>query len=237
MGINKTNVLPVPTEEKRTNPLRLDLQFFADNPEDKSKEKDPEPGDDDILTLKDMFKKYPHLRAEHKERVTEAVTNRFKEYTFDPEEAKQALAEKKQRDESGDNLETLKTQLTKDYQSKEEKLLGRIKQLAIASHAGKDGLDPKLISKLAADKVSTLKLDDDLNVDTEALDDIIEDLRTEFPTVFPAPSTEDNAEIPPVKKKGYNPGKDQTNKPPKGDESIEEEMAAILENINKRNPQ
>lgn len=219
----------------RKYPLRLDIQFFAESEEDKDKNKKPDDdggGDDDILTLKDMFKKYPHLRAEHKTKLTDAVTERFKNYDFDPEEAKVALAEKKQRDESGDNLETLKANLAKDYSDKEAKLLKQIKKFALSAHVAKDGLDPKLIATLAADKVESLNLKDDYTLDSDALDEILDDLRTEFPTVFPAESDgTEGAEIPPVKQKKLNPGGQQTNNPPKANEAIDAEVAEIFESI------
>lgn len=227
----------LPTIQKEElKPLRLNIQFFADP----AKDPDLDPDDkDELLTLKDMFKKYPHLRVEHKQRMTDAVNERFKSYDFDPEEAKTALAEKKQREESGDTVEVAKTQLTNEFKSKEEKYLARIKGLAVEAYAAKDGLDPKLISKLAAEQVGKLALDESLKLKAEDLDDIIEELRTEFPTAFPVVETVDpdpaNAAITPVKKMVIPGSKQQTNPPPpKGDENVEAEMAAILENINRR---
>lgn len=229
----------MPSLKKMKYPLKLDIQFFADPPEGgDGKKPDEDDFGDALPSLKDIFKKYPHLRGEHKTRIDEAVSKRFPDYDFDPVEAKKALQEKKDREANGDTTEIVKQQLEATFQNKETKYLERIKGLAVEAYAAKDGLDPKLISRLAAEQVGTLKLDESLRLSADDLDEIIEELRTEFPSAFPVveANTGDDPEAagqnpPPVKTKP-NPGKQQLNDPPKkGEEAAAEEMKTLFDNL------
>lgn len=218
-----------------SSPLRLNLQFFAEENKDKddptggsddpNKDKDTDPpgGDEDDLSLADLIKSNPKIKSEMKDRIEKAVMKRFK--NIDPEEARIAIAEKQERD----NQKSEEEKNQKDdaalttAQQKAQKFELKAKDLAVREYAVSNGLDAKLISRLAAAEIQNLQLNEDMEADADDLDEIVEGLKTEFPNLFAATDQTDRQED---KQQGsgsrYNGGSNQkTNQPPnKGDKGI-----------------
>lgn len=231
----------------KLNPLRLDLQFFADPAGDPPGDDDPTdppadpPSGDDTLTLADLLRTNPAIKTEYNERVEKVVKKRLKNFDFDPDEARTALREKKERDAAGDSQQTVVNQEITDLKTQNQKLLDRTKALNLANYASSVDLDPKLLVRLAGSSVSELELNEQFELDTDELDDIVADLRTEFPNLFPQPGAagEDPEDPPPAARKTtYNAGSQQrTNTPPKttGDANAATEVADTLERLKKMN--
>lgn len=220
-------------------PLRLNLQFFAD--EDPPSSKTP---DGFFPTLKDCFKANPHLEAAHKTAITNAVSERFKNYDFDAEEAKAAIKEKREREAAKAAGTDPESEEVKTLKAKNQQLEARTRALALEQYAG-DAEQAKLISRLAADKVGALKLNDNFELEKTELDAIVGELQTEFPTLFPAEEITDPAANagaaagattpPPTKKVGLVAGATQkTNTPPGGSAADPtENVKAMLEKLKK----
>lgn len=236
-----TGVRSAATIAKPVSPLRLDIQFFADPPADpkdpKKPDGDPPPPDDDELSLADLLKTNPKIKAEYKEKVEAAIQKRFKNYDFDPEEARTALREKKERDEgsSDDQVKVNDTiiALTKTNQ----KLEAKLKTAEVAAYASANGINPKLLTRLAGSQIEGLELSDKYELDASDLEDIVDDLRAEFPEQFPVTTDPKDpgagAAPPPPVKKPYNPGTQQTNNPEGGKPNPEADVAATLERLKK----
>lgn len=217
-------------------PLKLNLQFFSEDPNAKP--------DGFYPTLKDAFKANPHLQVEHKTAITNAVSDRFKSYDFDTDEAKAAIAEKRQREkDKAEGKDTESVEL-KNARERVSKLEARTKALALDAITG-DPEQSKLISRLASDQIAGLKLTDDLSLDADAVKGIVAELSEEFPSLFPASEDPDGddeldppaggAANPPagsgVRGSGQSP---KTNNPPAPKEAdVNAVVAEMYENLKK----
>ena len=227
-----TSGLPATTvENQKLQPLKLDLQFFADDPPpgDNPPADDPPPSDDDELTLADLLKTNPKIKSEYKTKVEGAIMKRFKD--IDPEEARVAIAEKRQRDADKAAGKTEENPALKVLEAKVPKLEKRAKTLAVALHA-ENKEQAKLITRLAGDKIDALKLNDEYEVDSEEIEEIISDLRDEFPSLFAEtqtpPAGGDNPPPPPPKRK---PGTNQQLNDPPGSNTDAKDL--VKENLRK----
>lgn len=235
------------TASCKSKPLQLDLQFFADpgEPDDKqTNPTDPPGGDDDIPTLADLFKIHPHLRTEHKQKISDAITKRFKGYDFDPEEAKAAIAEKKQRDENKGNEDAVAIATLNTAKAERDRAVEIAKTYAFEAYSAAEGLDAKLIKRLAGRDIEKLTFDDDYKLDKDQVEEIVADLKEEFPTIFVAKAEEVQtpeqiaAAAAAKQKKGIvNSGSRQQLNDPQagGDVDAEELVKATLERLNKSN--
>ena len=224
-------------------PLRLDLQFFAeagegdppggDDPNKKKPEGDPPPPDDEELTLADLYKSNPNIKAEVKDKIEKAVLKRFKD--IDPEEARAAIAEKREREQKKGEEGKVDEEALRIEKEKSGKFESKAKDLAIREYAVSNGLDAKLISRLAANEIKSLQLDDNLEADPDDLGEIVDKLKDEFPNLFEvSEEAERKKETPPAGR--FNAGSSQkTNQPPKdkdkGISATEESYARIKNKI------
>lgn len=227
--------LPASTEEKgKRYPLQLDIQFFADPPDDGNPDDPPAdpPGgsDNDDLTLADLIKTNPKIKTEVNDRIERAIKKRFKD--LDPEAAAIALEEKRVRDEQQGDQQKIENEQVKNLTATNAKLVKVAQEAAVISYAASEGLDPNLITRLAAADVEKLQLNESFKADPEDVGEIVENLRTEFPDLFPvsdpaAPDTQ------PKQRRGYAPGPNnqRTNTPPppppKGVEATKERVARL----------
>lgn len=217
-------------------PLKLNLQFFAEG--------DPPQKDGYYATLKEAFKANPHLHTEHKAAITEAVSDRFKKYDFDADEAKAALAEKAQREKDKAEGKDSESVEVRKLQERNSKLEAKTKKLALESVTG-DAEQAKLISRLASDKVAELKLNDDFELDKDAVNGIVGELREEFPNLFPVADDPtggtDQQQQPDQSQQqqqaaGTRTGgtAQRTNTPPGKDVDAAAEVAQIFEHLKKQ---
>lgn len=233
----KTSLPGIKVEETKAvhDPLRLNLQFFAEPG-------DPSPPDGFFATLKDAFKANPHLQTEHKTAITHAVGERFKNYDFDVEEARTALSEKKQRDaDKAAGIDTESAEL-KTMKERAAKLEAKTKKLALDSITG-DAEQSKLISRLAAEKVAALNLNDSFELDAAAVTGIVEELRGEFPSLFPVKEDavpviggDGVPPVPPIVPPEGNRssgGTPPTNTPPKPNADVEALVAETFNSLKK----
>lgn len=222
-------------------PLRLNLQHFADgnppgegdpdpnnNPNNQGNPPDP---DDDELTLADLLKTNPKIRAEHNERVEKAVKKRLKNIDFDVDEAKEALREKKAREEAGDDDKKVVDQRVTDLQKEVDTRDAALKRLGVVAYAAENNLDHKLLNRLAADQISSLELGENMDLEAEELDDIVSGLREEFPQLFPDKTKDDQGgDNPPPPNGSHRSGSHrQINpNPPTGAGSTDTQVAETL---------
>jgi hypothetical protein len=226
--------LPASTGEiGKRYPLQLDIQFFADPPENNNPEDppaDPPGGSDDDLTLADLLKTNPKIKAEVNDRIEKAIKKRFKD--IDPSEAAAALEEKRQREEAGEDQTKIENEQIKKLSATNAQLLKVAQEAAVISYAAKEGLDPNLITRLAAHDVAKLQLDDSFKADPEDVGEIVENLRAEFPDLFTTEKQEDPKDKQ-QQRRGYAPGPNnqRTNTPPppapKGVEATKERVERL----------
>lgn len=234
---------PASTVLNGSRHLPLNLQFFADPGDPPGNDPKDPPANTDELTLAELLKTNPKINAEYKTKVEAAINKRFKSYDFDPEEAKVAIQEKKDRDANKGAEDAIVQAKIDGLEGKLAKLQDKAKQLAVETFAAANGLDAKLFTRLAGQEIAALKLDDNFDLDKEELDDVVNTLRADFPQIFTTPDPNNQQQQqqeppPPNTTKVYNGGSTQrTNTPPppggKDDEAIKAEMKETLERLNK----
>ncbi len=198
-------------ETEESNPLKMQLQFFAsdddtddDDSDDHTDDSDDDSDDsdeDDELDLDELLKD-PKFKKQYNKRFKKQLGKRMKKYEgIDPEEyrrLKEQAGKKKDNsdDETADDeLETLRDELS----AKEKKLLRaerREKRAMVKEYAIDNQVNPKLLARLI--NVDDIELDED--GEPENLDELFEELEEEFPEYLGAPD-EDEEEYEPVKKK------------------------------------
>ncbi len=198
-------------ETKESNPLKMQLQFFAedddsdDDLDDDSgdSDDDSDESDDDELDIDELLKD-KKFKKQYNAKLKKQLGKRMKKYKdIDPEEYRrlkeQAGKKKGEQDneDDDDETETLREQL----QTKEKKLLRaerREKRAMVKEYAVDNQVNPKLLARLI--NVDDIELDED--GEAENLDDLFEELEEEFPEYLGAPDEDDDEEDDePVKKK------------------------------------
>lgn len=170
-------------EEKNTNWLRLNLQFFSeeDDPEDELEDHDDDLEDDgpDL----DELMKDPKFKKQYQAKLKEQLGKRMKKFKdVDPEEyrlLKQQADKKKQQKEDDDDLESFKS----ENKEKEQKLLRaerREKRAAVKEFAIDNGYNQKLLARLI--DIDAVELDED--GEPENLEELFEEIQEEFPEYF-----------------------------------------------------
>ncbi len=201
-------------EVTESNPLKLNLQFFAEDPEDDPEEDledDPEDDDpeDDELDLDELLKD-PDFKKQYNKRFKKQLGKRMKKYKdIDPEEYRrlkeQAGKDKDKQDGDDDNeLETLRNKLS-DKEKRVERAERREKRAMVKEYAVDNQVNPKLLSRLI--NVDEIDLDED--GEAENLDDLFEELEEEFPEYFGATDDDEDEEDVSRKRKrksSYVPG-------------------------------
>jgi len=217
----KESGLPAKEEEK-VSPLKLDLQFFADeDPEDDpvdDPEDDPE-GDfeDDVPNLDELLKD-PKFKKQYNAKLKGQLSKRMKKYKdVDPEEYRRLKEQAgKKKDDAGDEdeLETLKSELT-EKEKRIERAERREKRAMVKEFAVDNQVNPKLLARLI--NVDDIELDED--GEPENLDDLFEELEEEFPEYFGATDDDEEEDEPKRKRKStFVPGaRQKSNKKKKVD--------------------
>lgn len=175
-------------EERKTNLLSLDLQFFAGEDDDEGDEGDDEGDDDDQdddgPNLDELMKD-PKFKKQYQAKLKEQLGKRMKKFQdVDPEEYRRlkGQADKKKatdKDDEDDELETLKS----EAKEKEQKLLRaerREKRAAVKEFAVDNGFNQKLLARLI--DIDKVELDEDGEPDN--LEELFEEIQDEFPEYF-----------------------------------------------------
>lgn len=217
----KESGLPAEKEEK-IKPLKLDLQFFADeDPEDDSvddsEDELEDDSDDDIPDLDELLKD-KKFKKQYQAKLKEQLGKRMKKYEgIDPEEyrrLKEKAGKKDEDTDDDDELETLKTKLT-EKEKRIERAERREKRAMVKEFAVDNQVNPKLLARLI--NVDDIELDED--GEPENLEELFEELEEEFPEYFGSADDEDEEEEPGRKKKStFVPGaRQKSNKKKKVD--------------------
>lgn len=187
------------TKEEAAAPLGLNLQFFAEDPEDDpedSPEDDPEDDDpeDDTPDLDDLLKD-KKFKKQYQAKMKDQLSKRMKKFKdVDPEEyrrLKEQAGKKKEKEDKdeGDELETLKNQLS-EKEKRIERAERKEKRAMVKEYAVDNQVNPRLLSRLI--NVDDIEMDDDgepLNID-----DLFDELEEEFPEYFGAADDADDDE-------------------------------------------
>lgn len=219
----KKSGLPAPVEEKEYQPLRLDLQFFADDSDDDGDaddaddNSDDDDSDDDEPSLDELLKN-PAFKKQYNQKFKDQMSKRLKKYEgVDPEEYKRlkAAADKKSGKDSKDDDDS------SDDSAQQQRLLRaerREKKAVVKEFAVDNGHNPKLLARLL--HIDAIELDE--NGDPENLDELFEELEADFPEYFGATDEEEEDDEKPSKKKTkYIPGSTQKgNKKKKVDPAV-----------------
>lgn len=222
-------------EDELQEPLKLDLQFFAEEDEedeDEGDDDDESDEDDEELDLNELLKD-PAFKKQYNKRFKKQLGKRMKKFEgIDPEEyrrLKEQAGKKKgkQGDEDDDDeTETLREQL----QAKEKKLLRaerREKRAMVKEYAVDNQVNPKLLARLI--NVEDIELDED--GEAENLDDLFEELEEEFPEYFGAVDDEEDDEEEETRKKtrrsSYVPGARKKGNKKKKDDYSQAGIAAF----------
>lgn len=221
----KESGLPAKKEEK-IKPLKLDLQFFADEDNSDDNDSDDDSGDsdddsDDIdndeLDIDELLKD-KQFKKQYQAKLKEQLNKRMRKYKdVDPEEYRRLKEQAgKKKDDAGDDdeLETLKTKLT-EKEKRIERAERREKRAMVKEFAVDNQVNPKLLARLI--NVDDIELDED--GEPENLDELFEELEEEFPEYFGAADDEDDEEEPRREKKStFVPGaRQKSNKKKKVD--------------------
>ena len=203
-----TSVLPAPMEEVTKAPLKLDLQFFADDTDeddeeeadgdDDTEDEDTDDEEDDI-DLEALLKSNPKAKAKHEEMLKAQLDKRMKKFKgVDPSEYRRLKAERdKLDDKDQDDSDTSKVN------EKVQKAETREKRAVAKEFAIDEGIDPVLFVKFI--NLKEIELDEDgepLN-----LDELLEDLQGgKFAKYFAASTSDDDEQETSKKKKSFVPG-------------------------------
>ncbi|WP_445506800.1 phage scaffolding protein [Niallia sp. 03190] len=198
-----------PSTKKEEKRLSLDLQFFGDDDSEKGDDQDDDDSDDNQededqeQTLEQILKDNPSLKKQFNALFKDKFSKRLK--GLDLDKARKALeAAEKQENDDTDKDE-------KGPSAKEMKLERKTKRLAVKEYAVDNGYNPKLVARLI--DLDAIELDEDGEVDPDDLEEVIEDLTSEFPELFSSKGDEDEDEDEDEKKdkkKSYQPGSKQT---------------------------
>lgn len=208
------------TITKEVKPLKLDLQFFADEGDGSDDEDDTDDGDDgddegdedDFPDLDELLKD-PVFKKQYNKKMKDQLGKRMKKYKdVDPDEyrrLKEKAGKKKddQDDEEDDELESLRTQLS-EKEKRIERAERKEKRAMVKEYAVDNQVNPRLLSRLI--NVDEIELDDD--GEAENLDDLFEELEEEFPEYFGVTDEGDDEDDEPVrrkKKSSFVPGSRQ----------------------------
>ena len=202
--------LPAETEEKQHAPLKLDLQFFADDNDDDDSDDgaDDDSGegddaDDEGPSLDELLKDKA-FKKQYNDRLKEQLGKRMKKFEgVDPEEYKRLKAstdKSKGKDQDDDKQDDPNPEQQKRLLRAER----REKKAVVKEFAVDNGHNPKLLARLL--DVDAIELDED--GEPENLDELFEELEADFPEYFGA-SDDDDEENEPVKKKKFVPGSKQ----------------------------
>lgn len=204
--------------KEESQPLKLNLQYFAedddsddDNNDDDGDDSDDDDQDDDALDLDELLKD-KKFKKQYQQKMKEQLSKRMKKYKdVDPEEYRrlkeQADNKKDQKEKDDDDeLETLRNQLS-EKEKRIERAERKEKRAMVKEFAVDNQVNPKLLARLI--NVDDIELDED--GDPENLDDLFEDLEEEFPEYFGASDDEDDEEETTKKKSrpSYIPGSKQ----------------------------
>ncbi|WP_432355305.1 hypothetical protein [Sporosarcina sp. A2] len=199
--------LPAQTEEEKAQPLRLDLQFFADDPEDNpgdDPEDDPDDEDpeDDSLNLAELMKD-PAFKKQYNQKLKEQLGKRMKKFEgVDPEEYKRLKATENKKNGKGSDDEDDKSR-DDEQQKRFLRAERREKKAVVKEFAIDNGHNPKLLARLL--DIDAIELDED--GEPENLDDLFDELEADFPEYFG--TSDDDQEESGVKKKSFTPGSKQ----------------------------
>lgn len=212
--------------KEEINPLKLDLQFFADEEDDDDSDDDQDDDSnsddddtDDDLDIDELLKD-KNFKKQYQKKMKEQLGKRMKKYEdVDPDEyrrLKEQAGKKKDKGDGGeDDPEDLKSQLSaKEKEIQRYERMG--KRAMVKEFAVDNQVNPKLLSRLI--NVDDIELDED--GEPENLDDLFEELEEEFPEYFGAADDDDEDEEDDKKssKQRFTPGRKQkTNKKKKVD--------------------
>lgn len=201
-------------EESKFEPLKLNLQFFAEKEEEDEDEDededDDEEGDEEIDYEK--LKKNPAFRKAQKADFDARLDKRFKKYKdVDPEEFRRlkAAADKGNKN----NSEEDDPKGNRDQDKLVQRAERREKRAIVKEFAVDNSYDPKLLSRLI--DLDSIELDEDGN--PENLDELFEELEEEFPNYFAQTSEDEDEDEEDSKKKKKKPS---TNYTPGGRQKI-----------------
>lgn len=216
------------TEEKKRFPLSLNIQFFAEEGDDKGEgdddgDDDGDDGDDDDDDTPDLDEllKNPKFKAAHEAKLEKQLGRRLKKYNgIDPEEYRKLKAAADKAGEQGiaDDVTEKERKTTEKLERAEMKL----KNAAVKDFAIDSGVDPVLLVKFI--NMKELELDDD--GEATNIDDLFEDLQDgKYAKYFVAAAGDDDDEEGDTSKKKkatsrtYNAGnkEQKTNKRQKVD--------------------
>lgn len=198
------------TKEKEVEPLKLNLQFFADEGDssddddaDDDEGSDDDTDDDDGVPDLDELLKDKDFKKQYQKKMKEQLSKRMKKYQdVDPDEYRrlkeQADKKKDKQDQDDeDELETLKNQLS-EKEKRIERAERKEKRAMVKEYAVDNQVNPKLLARLI--NVDDIELDED--GEPENLDELFEELEEEFPEYLGAPNDDDEEEDDePTKKK------------------------------------
>lgn len=204
--------LPALMEEEKALPLRLDLQFFADDDDDAGDDDadddsgDDDDADDDEPSLDELLKN-PAFKKQYNQKLKDQLGKRMKKFDgVDPEEYKRLkAATDKGKTKDSDDDETGKPD--PEQQKRLLRAERREKKAVVKEFAVDNGHNAKLLARLI--DIDAIELDED--GEPENLDELFEELETDFPEYFGAADDDDDEEERTAKKKqsGYVPGSTQ----------------------------
>jgi hypothetical protein len=192
------NVLFQESTPKYKHRLKMNLQHFAEGDDEGDDSDDDNDGDDstddeDELSLDELLKD-PKFKKQYQKKMKEQLGKRLKKYEgIDPEEVRRLKEQaekkkKKDQDDEEDEVENLKGELS-EKDKKLQRAERKEKKLAVKEFAIDNGYDHKLLSRLV--DLDEVEMDEDGN--PENLDELFEDIQSEFSQYFPD-GTEDDEE-------------------------------------------
>src|SRR5699024_10747786 len=184
-------------EKEEVKPLKLDLQFFADegdssDDEDDADDNDDTEDDEDVPDLDELLKD-KEFKKQYQKKLKDQLKKRMKKYEdIDPDEYRrlkeQADKKKEKQDKDDeDEVETLKSQLS-EKEKRIERAERKEKRAMVKEYAIDNQVNPKLLARLI--NLDDIELDDD--GEPENLDDLFEELEEEFPEYLGATEEDDD---------------------------------------------
>ncbi|QFG05415.1 scaffolding protein [Bacillus phage 031MP002] len=146
----------------------------------------------------DTLMKDPVFKAQYEERLKQQMSKRLKKYEgIDPEEYK-ALKAKEEQQAQANMTEAEKLQKELEaYKQREQQLEETQKEIAVKEFAFANGHDPKLLSRL----IDTSGLTKGEDGKYQGLSEAFEQVRAEFPQLFPS-EDESNSQADETHKSG-----------------------------------
>ena len=217
--------LPTVMEEVKPKlPMRLDIQFFADDDDDDDSDEDDDDNDDDSDDddEKDDKDEAPDLdellkdrafRKQYNAKFKGQMAKRMKKKDEEIERLKGDKSKDKKKDDDKDDDDT--SELETRLQDKEKRLLRaerREKRATVKEFAIDNGYDPKLLARLI--NLDEIELDED--GEPENIDELFDEIEEEFPGYFGAVDEDDDEDDEEEeksskrkKKVSYSPGSRQ----------------------------